>query len=327
MKLKVSFKLKSNTTSWSDQVCSEKMSDGAEINICIDRTECKVEISHDSSEKAHEYLYLVWELLNWYDGYFYKPIRYLVDGKRQKKDALLTLNMYTTDQKWISSALLIGRDKRLFTEEIILKYKELRNKERKDKSMNKSMINSYFYLISEAYGKVIIEHRLVLLMHICDGFAREFFKKTRRNNIGNINTIVGQLNSEKYKHGAGLLGVAQNKALDALGNTRNELSHFEYVANKPSLGSYISNPSYKTDTMVYLYAFYVLKVALRVSLLNTIGFKVDDDIKEYLLDEQLDWIRLIKHLDEDCVLPLNRMEQLMQKLSTNESNDNQIKDI
>ncbi len=314
MIIEVLFGLKSNITSWSNQVCNTKMSDGTEIDICIDKIECKVRISHEILETAKDYLYLVWELLTWYDGYFYKPINYLIDGKKQDVNSLITLHMYATDEKWISNALLIGRNQRCFSEEIILKYKNLRNKDRTDKSMNKSMINSYFCLISDAYRNINIEHRLVLLMHICDGFAREFLNGDNENNAGNVSIIVKQIGKKKYKQGAGLLNVDEDKAVNALGNTRNELTHYKYDAAKPSLGAYISNSDYETDNMVNLYAFFVLEIGLRVSLLETVGYVVDETIKEYLLDEYLDWIRIEKNLEEDCVIPMNLFRQIMQRL-------------
>lgn len=315
MVIEVLFGLKSNITSWSNQVCNTKMSDGAEIDICLDKTVCRVKISHEILETAKDYLYLVWELLAWYDGYFYIPLEYLIDGKEQEANSLIKLNMYSTGEKWISSALLIGRNQRCFSEEIILKYKNLRSKDRSDKSMNRSMINTYFYLISNAYKDINIEHRLVLLMHICDGFAREFLNGDRENNAGNISVIVKQIGKKKYKQGAGLLKVDEDKAVSALGNTRNELTHYEYNEDKPSLGSYISNPDYETDNMINLYAFYVLEIGFRVSLLETVGYSVDETIKEYLLDENLDWIKLEKHLEEDCVIPMNLFRQIMQRLS------------
>lgn len=315
MIIEVLFGLKSNITSWSNQECNTKMSDGAEIDIYIDKNECKVKISHEILETAKDYLYLVWELLTWYDGYFYKPINYLIDGKKQDANSLITLHMYSTDEKWISSALLIGRNQRCFSEEIILKYKNLRNKTRTDKSMNKSMINSYFCLISNAYRDINIEHRLVLLMHICDGFAREFLNGDNKNNAGNVSIIVKQIGKKKYKQGVSLLKVDEDKAVNVLGNTRNELTHYQYDAEKPSLGAYISNPDCETDNIVNLYAFYVLEIGFRVSLLETVGYGVDETIKEYLLDECLDWIKIEKHLEEDCVVPMNLFRQIMQRLN------------
>lgn len=66
--------------------------------------------------------------------------------------------------------------------------------------------------------------------------------------------------------------------------------------------------------MVNLFAFYVLKVALRIAVLETIGVNVTDEIKNYVMDVHLDWIKLEKHLDEDCVLPMNVFRQMVEKL-------------
>ena len=100
--------------------------------------------------------------------------------------------------------------------------------------------------------------------------------------------------------------------MNALGDTRNELTHFNYKEN--SLGSYIENPNTETDNMVNLYAFYVLENALRISVLEVLGIEILDEIKEYIMDDHLDWIKLEKHLDEDCVLPMNVFRQMIERL-------------
>lgn len=318
MKIEVNFQLKSNILNWSNQKWQSDTIDGQKIDVDIDGIYCKVCVVHNSADKAQELLYAIWELLAWYDGYFYKPISYIVDGEEQEVEQLCTVNMYITDPNWISSASLIGRNKRCFSSEMLDKYLQIRNADRENKSMNRAMINSYFYLLSEAYKDINIEHRLALLMHICDGFAIQFLNGCKKNNSGNINIIVRLLDTEKYKHGAEMLGVLPSKALNALADTRNELTHYIYKEN--SLGSYISNPDYITDEMINLYAFYFLETALRVALLETIGFKVTDEVKEYLLDVNLDWIRLERHIDEDCVIPRNILRQILQRLQS-ESQD------
>lgn len=78
--------------------------------------------------------------------------------------------------------------------------------------------------------------------------------------------------------------------------------------------SYINNPDTETDNMVNLYAFYILEIALRIAVLEVIGVNVSDDVKNYVMDEHLDWIKLEKHLDEDCVLPMNVFRQMIEKL-------------
>ena len=46
-------------------------------------------------------------------------------------------------------------------------------------------------------------------------------------------------------------------------------------------------------------------------MLEVIGVNVSDDVKNYVMDEHLDWIKLEKHLDEDCVLPMNVFRQMI----------------
>ena len=183
--------------------------------------------------------------------------------------------------------------------------------------MNASMFSSYFYLLSESYSNVNIEHKLVLLMHICDGFAIQYCNGSS-NNSGNINIILRKIDYQKFKKGALLLGVSSSKAIKALGDTRNELTHYIYKSG--SLGSFINNPNTETDNMVNLYAFYVLEIALRIAVLEVIGVNVSDDVKNYVMDEYLDWIKLEKHLDEDCVLPINIFWQIIEKFKNREQN-------
>lgn len=311
MKIEVKFKVKSHPLALSDQTIDFVMKNSTKVYLKIERESCFLTL--EGKDGLKEIFYAIWELLAWNNGYFYEPVEYIVDGCKEDEEEFITRSYCVTDEKWKISALLIGRANRDISEDTITRYMEIRNKGRKEQSMNKSMFSSYFCLISKAYANVNLEHRLVLLMHICDGFAIQFLKGTSQNNIGNINTVLNQLDiKKKYKEGADKLGVSKSRAKEALGHTRNELTHYEF--QKSSLGSFISDPSKETDNMVYLYAFYILDLALRVSVLETIGAIVEDEIKEYLLDEHLDWIRLEKHLEEDCVIPRNVLTQMLQRL-------------
>lgn len=218
----------------------------------------------------------------------------------------------------VYTVILLCRNQRQINEEIVEKYRNIRHLDRKDKSMNASMFSSFFYLISESYSSINLEHRLVLLMHICDGFAIKYCNGSSSNNSGNINIILRKIDAKKYKHGATLLGISSSRAIEALGDTRNELTHYIYKSG--SLGSYINNPDTETDNMVNLYAFYILEIALRIAVLEVIGVNVSDDVKNYVMDEHLDWIKLEKHLDEDCVLPMNVFRQMIEKLQNQEQN-------
>lgn len=250
---KVIFELKSNIRNWSNQVIDFCPRGFDNVHIEIQGTKCDMIVSGENEVKNYDYIVAIWELLAWQDGYFYKPVFYEVDNRKRSIKRLVSLKYRVADKKWVSSAMLLCRNNRQITEEIIDKYMEIRYKGRKNQSMNASMFSSFFCLISKSYTNINLEHRLVLLMHICDGLAIQFFNGSPKHNSGNINIILRNLDAVEYKNGAKLLGVESSKAMNALGNTRNELTHF--IFKPDSLGSYIDNPNTETDNMVNLYAF------------------------------------------------------------------------
>lgn len=309
---KVYFEIKNNIRSWSDQVITFSTKEIESVSIIIKDTRCELFVDGISEAENLKNIIVIWELLVWEDGYFYRPIKYFVENCEKSIDALVSINCRITDEKWILSAISLCREKRQINEIIMENYKNIRYLDRKEKSMNASLFSSFFYLLSESYTNVNLEHRLVLLMHICDGFAIQYCGGNNGNNSGNVNIILRKIDAKKYKKGAKFLGISSSKAIEAMGNTRNELTHYIYKSG--SLGSFIYNPDTDADNMVNLYAFYVLEVALRIAVLEVIGVVVTDEIKDYVMDEHLDWIKLEKHLDEDCVLPQNVFRQMVEKL-------------
>lgn len=321
-KVKIVFEINSNPIAWSDQEVHFIYKNETNVDLVIERTYCELQVA--GKDNLEEIIYAIWEILAWNDGYFYKPVKYWVDDIERDVDELFRMSYYVTDSKWKNNALLIGRNCREISENIITRYIQIRNVGREKKSLNKTLFSSYFYLHSENYSKVNIEHRLVLLMHICDGFAIAFLHGDQHNNGGNINKVldyidVGTHLTKKYKIGADMLGVPSNKAREVLKDTRTELTH--YIYKPSSLGSFISDPNSSTDNMINLYVFFVLDLALRVCLLETIGATVEDDMKNYLLDEYLDWIRLEKHLNEGCVIPQNVLRQILEKMQAMKNNE------
>lgn len=124
-----------------------------------------------NAEDVIEVLRSIWELSSLYDGYFYKPCKYNVDGIDVNVEKLYFLSFYKTGKTWRKCAsTLVGIDKD-FSEKRVLDYNEFRNKGRTSGEMFKSLINSYFYIHSEAYETINVNHRLSLLLNICDGFV------------------------------------------------------------------------------------------------------------------------------------------------------------
>lgn len=308
----VIFEIKSEIRDWSDQDILINANE-KNISISIKKTECKLLIKGNDEKDNLDYIYLIWELLAWQDGYFYKPLNYCVNNIEKDPNCLLKLKYFSSDSQWIDDSILLCRNKRQINDTIIENYKSIRFLDRIDSLTNASMFSSFFYLISESYNGIMLEHRLALLMHICDGFAINCCDGAKNNCSANIRKILDRLNLKKIKYGAMLLGVPSSKFFDALGDARNELTH--YVYKKGSIGSFISNSDTNTDNMVYLYVFYILTLALRIAVLEKIGITVEEEIKNYAMNEYLDWIKLEKNLDEACVNPRNVLRQTIKNFN------------
>lgn len=124
-----------------------------------------------NEENVIDVLRYIWELTFLYDGYFYKLCKYTADGVDENAEKLYFLSFYNTGMIWRNCAsTLVGADKD-FSGERISEYSEFRNKGRASGEMLKTLINSYFYIHSEAYEKINVNHRLSLLLNICDGFV------------------------------------------------------------------------------------------------------------------------------------------------------------
>ena len=55
---------------------------------------------------------------------------------------------------------------------------------------------------------------------------------------------------------------------------------------------------------------------------SRIGFQVTKEVKDYLLDENLDWIRIQKDIDEDCQISQNRIKQILIRLEKEQLGNN-----
>lgn len=83
-----------------------------------------------NEENVIDVLRYIWELAFLYDGYFYKPCKYTVDGVDENVEKLYFLSFYNTGEIWRNCAsTLVGADKD-FSGERTSKYSEFRNKGR-----------------------------------------------------------------------------------------------------------------------------------------------------------------------------------------------------
>lgn len=311
MILKVKFELKKYNRNFSDQIINEIIN-GVSVSLKIKEETCASVFSGEDSENVKKIFYAVWELLALYDGYFYKPISYKKDGIEKSVEELIIVPFYVSDKKWINAADLLGRNKRDLSENIVNRYLEFRNMGRADKKMITTLINSFYMIHSEAYKGINHEHRLSLLLNMCDGYYINIVKN-RRDNKANIQWVLKKtLNTNKIMYGLKLLNIPEEKIYFMLGEGRNELDHYLYTED--SMRAYAVATSEDAEKHLEWYCIFVIEIALRIGFLKEIGVILDDEIKEYALNSIIDWMILSCGLSERCILDENKAKQDLTKM-------------
>lgn len=248
----------------------------------------------------------VWELASLYDGYFYEPVQYFVDGVKKTVDDLYFLSFYKSGNIWKYFAMtLVGADKD-FSAKMIKTYNDFRNKGRVEGQLCKSMINSFYYLHSKNYDGINVSHRLSLLLNLCDGLAINIYGT---NNVSSsvARIIKTTMASDKVKYGASLLGIPKSALYNALANERNEIDH--YVIKAGSVSEYEMKAHQPIRDHINLYFTYVVELAMRITILNKIGCNCKEDLINSALDTVNDWIILECDLQVDCGKEINRFRQ------------------
>lgn len=272
-------------------------------NKCI----LKLDGEHDNIIKA---IRVIWELNFLYAGYFYKPIEYIEDIAQKDLKELYLLSFYKTGEIWKDMGTYLV-DVADFSELVLSSYYMFRNKGRKSGKMIKSLINAFYYLHSEDYDRININHRLSLFLNICDGFTININGKTNNIKANIRNVLSNNLNMKQVKYGADLLGIPKNKLFDALAEERNEIDH--YILRPISISNYIYERTDKRARYVNWYFTFVIELALRIAFLKQVGVRCSDRKIEYAMNEVNDWIILRCELAEQCKNPVNQIKQKMIK--------------
>lgn len=79
MKWTVNMKVKDYVRNWGNQDIHTEYA-GVIIDINIKDTNCMIFL--EGNQNIEDVFRLIWKLLSLYDGYFYEPIYYEVDGKK-----------------------------------------------------------------------------------------------------------------------------------------------------------------------------------------------------------------------------------------------------
>lgn len=305
--------------SWSDQQIKTGF-DGVDISIEIKDRKCSI-ILEGESETVRKAFYLVWEVLFLYDGYFFEPLRLIIDGEEKSVDSLIKAAFYKSGYNWISSAILLGRAERNLSENVLKAFDKMRNEGKKDEKMTKSVVNAFFYLHSDGYEKINEGHRLSLYLNLCDGFVNNTFKET--NNLkSNFERIIKKaLNTDKILYGLKLMGMEREDFCYVLAQERTEVDH--YIYKKDSLATFVFKSEEDAKYYISWYFTYVVEVALRISFLNYIGVEVEDDYKDHAINTINDWVIFENDFDEDCVTPYYQHEQFLRRLKQKYEKENQ----
>lgn len=295
--------------SWSDQQIKTEF-DGVGISIEIKDRKCSM-ILKGESETVQKAFYIVWEVLFLYDGYFFEPLRLIIDGEEKGVDSLVKAAFYKSGHSWILSAILLGRAERNLSETVLKAFDKMRNEGKKDEKMTKSVVNAFFYLHSDGYEKINEGHRLSLYLNLCDGFVNNTFKET--NNLkSNFERIIKKaLNTDKILYGLKLLGMEREDFCYVLAQERTEVDH--YIYKKDSLATIVFKSEEDAKYYISWYFTYVVEVALRISFLNYIGVEVEDDYKDHAINTINDWVIFENNFDEDCVTPYYQHEQFLRR--------------
>ncbi|MEY8393251.1 hypothetical protein AALB64_00215 [Lachnospiraceae bacterium 45-P1] len=310
MLLEVNFRVKKYRESWSNQEIRTVVK-SVEVAIKIEGVECCGSFSGKTDETVWEVFYAVWEVLALYDGYFYEPLFASVDKASYDIEKIYGMKFRKTDKSWTDVATLLGQGDRKIDEDIILEYMDFRSQGRQQGKMTKSLINAYFYLLSVAYKEINIEHKLSLMLNVCDGyFLNEIGKSSGTG--GHIVNLIGNINKEKVQYGLQLMGIPKGKITELFGGVRDEIDH--YIIKQFSAGSYVPNLIEAAGRSLNLYLLYIAELSVRVTFLERIHGSINPKAKERAIDSINDWFILECDFSDKCKLPENQMEQEFRKV-------------
>ena len=266
---------------------------------------------HGEKEAVLELVRNIWELASLYDGYFYKPENYTIDGTIQNVDDLYFLSFYRTGEIWTNFARNLVGTNRDFSAKKIKTYKEFHSRDREVGELNKTLINSLFYLQSKKYDGINVNHRLSLFLNLCDGLAINFYGSNNVNS--SMSKILKKtLASEKVKYGASLFGIPKERLYSALSNERNEIGH--YIIKVGSLSEYEMKAPEPIKHYLYFYFTYIVELAARIAILKEIGCECDKGIVDDVLDNINDWVIYNCNIDVECVKDINKLKQRLKKM-------------
>lgn len=306
----IELQVKDYVRNWSNQEIDTAFK-GSLAHIKIKDLKCTINIDGNAAE---ELFYLIWEMLFLYDGYFYKPISLVIDGVRKDASKLVCVPFYDTDIKWYDSGLL-GRAQRDLSPNVIAAYEKFRNCGIESSKMTKSVVNAFYYLHSEAYGRLNCNHQLSLLLNVADGLVINVYGDTHNVKTNLEYLFQKTVNLDKFKHGIDLLGIPSEQYKYNLTEERNMFDH--YIYKKDSIAALSYNIKTQTKNFNTWYFIYFLELVIRIKILKLIGVSIEQDNIDYAANVIVDWIIYENELNEECSTTVYQMRQVERKLKRN----------
>lgn len=283
MKSSVTFTKKNDARGWTNQDEVIFSYDGCRVSLIWDPTSATIEVEGADAETRRAIILSLWEMCFLYDGYFYTPKSYLDGETAISLKSLFPLNLYESSQDVVRSARPLCQSDRDITAATLSEYRSLRNYGIEQRAMWRELINAFYYLCSDSYSRVLIDHRFSLLLNICDGLRYNSQQEPASIEEG-VKYVLGKMDVGLVKEGAGCVGISRSNMYKTLADARNEIDH--YIPQKRSIGKHFAEGTSNTQ---YQYFVYVFHVAIRAALLDQIGAAVNTEACRKALEDIVHW--------------------------------------
>lgn len=242
-------------------------------NISIQiKSNCKLETIFNFFLTLHKMIFFNY-------GFFMEVKKYIENDKEIDIKKYIDLDFIYSDKQFIHNFQITSL-KKLFNKKTIKNFLTFNNK-----NFLGSM--SLFYIKSDSYSKMLLDHRLAIMSQISEGLIennleRKIKKISNTRHISFLDRIyyyfktLSKISKENDSKIFKVLKTYPRKISKELTQLRHQVSHYIIKENVIS-------------TKKMLYCFYLLELTYRIVFLNEIGINYGKELKSNL-DNIHDWI-------------------------------------
>lgn len=284
MKSSVTFTKKNDARGWTSQEEVAFDYDGCRVSLAWDPESVAIEVEGADGRTRRAIILSLWEMCFLYDGYFCTPESYLDGETAISLKSLFPLDFYKSSQSIVRGARPLCQSDRDINASTLAAYSDLRNSGRAQGVMWRELINAFYYLGSDSYSGILVDHRLSPLLNICDGLRYNSQQYVRASVEEGVKYVLGNVDVRLVALGAKYFGVSRSSMYKTLAGARNEIDH--YIPQKRSIGKHFAEGTSNTQ---YQYFVYVFQVVIRVTLLDQIGAAVNTEACREALEDIVHW--------------------------------------